>query len=121
MCLLNGDPVFFRVMATAGKVEAVEVYTVNEPCGAKTLEYKVLMEIKSCHGHVMFVVQGLVMCSKVKTRNLLSDFKSAFKSIKGGELTELTKLTQDVRYLIPIIMSLTLSTVFISEMSCCMR
>ena len=32
-------------MATAGKVEAVEVYTVNEPCGAKTLEYKVL-EIK---------------------------------------------------------------------------
>ena len=83
-------------MATAGKVEAVEVYTVNEPCGAKTLEYKVLMEIKSCH--VMFVAQGLVMCSKVKTRNLLSDFKSAFKSIKGGELTELTKLTQDVRY-----------------------
>ena len=42
--------------------------------------------------------QGLVMCSKVKTRNLLSDFKSAFKSIKGGELTELSKLTQDVRY-----------------------
>ena len=39
------------------------------------------------------------MCSKVKTRNLLSDFKSAFKSIKGGELTELSKLTQDVRYL----------------------
>ena len=28
-------------MATAGKVEAVEVYTVNEPCGAKTIEYKV--------------------------------------------------------------------------------
>ena len=45
------------------------------------------------------VAQGLVMCSKVKTRNLLSDFKSAFKSIKGGELTELSKLTQDVRYL----------------------
>ena len=50
--------------------------------------------------NVMFsVAQGLVMCSKVKTRNLLSDFKSAFKSIKGGELTELSKLTQDVRYL----------------------
>ena len=45
----------------------------------------------------MCVPQGLVMCSKVKTRNLLSDFKSAFKSLKGGELTELSKLTQDVR------------------------
>ena len=33
-------------MATAGKVEAVEVYTVNEPCGFKTIEYKVL-EMKS--------------------------------------------------------------------------
>ena len=89
-------------MATAGKVEAVEVYTVNEPCGAKTLEYKVL-EIKTSNAtiNVMFVVRGLVMCSKVKTRNLLSDFKSAFKSIKGGELTELTKLTQDVRYVTP--------------------
>ena len=32
-------------MATAGKVEAVEVYTVNEPCGAKTIEYKVSVMI----------------------------------------------------------------------------
>ena len=86
-------------MATAGKVEAVEVYTINEPCGAKTLEYKVL-GIKSSNktNPDMCVPQGLVMCSKVKTRNLLSDFKSAFKSLKGGELTELSKLTQDVRY-----------------------
>ena len=92
----------FRIMATAGKVEAVEVYTVNEPCGAKTIEYKVLeIQMLKCSDqtNVMFsVAQGLVMCSKVKTRNLLSDFKSAFKSIKGGELTELSKLTQDVRY-----------------------
>ena len=85
-------------MATAGKVEAVEVYTINEPCGAKTLEYKVLV-IKSSNktNPDISVPQGLVMCSKVKTRNLLSDFKSAFKSLKGGELTELSKLTQDVR------------------------
>ena len=86
-------------MATAGKVEAVEVYTVNEPCGAKTLEYKVLPIKWSDQANYVCVAQGLVMCSKVKTRNLLSDFKSAFKSIKGGELTELSKLTQDVRYL----------------------
>ena len=55
MFILNGDPVLFqnRIMATAGKVEAVEVYTVNEPCGAKTIEYKVLwiqmLRSNKCH------------------------------------------------------------------------
>ena len=42
-------------MATSGAIEAVEVYTTNEPCMARTTEYK-----------------GLVMVSKVKTRNMLA-------------------------------------------------
>ena len=45
-------------MATSGAIEAVEVYTTNEPCMAKTTEYK-----------------GLVIVSKVKTRNMFSDIK----------------------------------------------
>ena len=115
-------------MATAGKVEAVEVYTVNEPCGAKTLEYKVLGIKSSISNKInpdICVPQGLVMCSKVKTRNLLSDFKSAFKSLKGGELTELSKLTQDVRCGTPSSSNMNnlffLSFLFVKnlETSCC--
>ena len=67
-------------MASQAAIEAVEVYTTNEPCMAQTLEYK-----------------GLVMASKVKSRNMFSDIGSGFKSLVGGEIKGLSKLTSDVR------------------------
>merc|ERR1712184_120609 len=51
--------------------DAVQVYTTNTPCGAVTQEYK-----------------GLVMASKVKSRNAFSDIGSGLKSLVGGELKE---------------------------------
>ena len=60
--------------------DAVQVYTTNTPCGAVTQEYK-----------------GLVMASKVKSRNAFSDIASGFKSMVGGEIKGLSKLTKDVR------------------------
>ena len=59
---------------------SVEVYTVNEPCGATSMQYK-----------------GLVIVSKVKSRNMFSDIGSGFKSMIGGEIKGLSKLTADVR------------------------
>ena len=59
---------------------SVEVYTVNEPCGATSTQYK-----------------GLVIVSKVKSRNMFSDIGSGFKSMIGGEIKGLSKLTADVR------------------------
>ena len=60
--------------------DAVQVYTTNTPCGAVTQEYK-----------------GLVMASKVKSRNAFSDIGSGLKSLVGGEIKGLSKLTRDVR------------------------
>merc|ERR1712185_621622 len=60
--------------------DAVQVYTTNTPCGAVTQEYK-----------------GLVMASKVKSRNAFSDIGSGLKSLVGGEIKGLSKLTSDVR------------------------
>merc|ERR1712111_341689 len=67
-------------MASQASIEAVEVYTTNEPCMAQTLEYK-----------------GLVMASKVKSRNMFSDIGSGLKSLVGGETKGLSKLTAAVR------------------------
>ena len=67
-------------MASQAVIEAVEVYTTNEPCMAVTTEYK-----------------GLLMASKVKSRNMFSDIGSGFKSMIGGEIKGLSKLTADVR------------------------
>ena len=67
-------------MASQAHIEAVEVYTTNEPCMASTIEYK-----------------GLVMSSKVKSRNMFSDIGSGFKSLVGGEIKGLSKLTSDIR------------------------
>ena len=50
-------------MASQAQIQAVEVYTTNEPCMSKSLEYK-----------------GLVLASKVKSRNMFSDIGSGFKS-----------------------------------------
>ena len=58
----------------------VEVYTTNEPCMTKSLEYR-----------------GLVMASKVKSRNIFSDISSCFLSCCGGEIKDLSNLTKDVR------------------------
>merc|ERR1712032_228510 len=60
--------------------DSVQVYTTNTPCGAVTQEYK-----------------GLVMASKVKSRNAFSDIGSGLKSLVGGEIKGLSKLTRDVR------------------------
>ena len=67
-------------MASQAQVQAVEVYTTNEPCMNKTLEYK-----------------GLVLASKVKSRNMFSDIGCGFKSLVGGEIKGLSKLTSDIR------------------------
>ena len=60
--------------------EHVEVYTSDQPCMAQNMRYR-----------------GLVMVSKVKSRNALSDIGSGFKSMVGGEIKGLSKLTSDVR------------------------
>merc|ERR1711902_381464 len=60
--------------------DRVQVYTTNTPCGAVTQEYK-----------------GLVMASKVKSGNAFSDIGSGLKSLVGGEIKGLSKLTRDVR------------------------
>merc|ERR1712173_520451 len=68
------------VMASQAQVQAVEVYTTNEPCMVKSMEYK-----------------GLVLASKVKSRNVLSDIGAGFKSMVGGEIKGMSKLTRELR------------------------
>ena len=46
-------------MASQGEIAAVEVYTSNEPAMAKEIEYK-----------------GMLLVSKVKSRNMFSDIGS---------------------------------------------
>merc|ERR1712202_67520 len=48
------------IMASQGEIAAVEVYTTNEPAMAKQVEYK-----------------GMLLASKVKSRNMFSDIGSA--------------------------------------------
>jgi len=67
-------------MASQGEVAAVEVYTTNEPVMVKNMEYK-----------------GMLLASKVKSRNMFSDIGSGFKSLVGGEIKGLSKLTADIR------------------------
>ena len=67
-------------MASQGEVAAVEVYTTNEPSMAKDVQYK-----------------GMILVSKNKSRNMFSDIKSEFKSLVGGEIKGLSKLTSDLR------------------------
>ena len=67
-------------MASQAQVQAVEVYTVNEPCMVKAMEYK-----------------GLVLASKVKSRNVFSDIGAGFKSMVGGEIKGMSKLTSEIR------------------------
>ena len=67
-------------MASQAQVQAVEVYTTNEPCMVKSMEYK-----------------GLVRASKVKSRNVFSDIGAGFKSMVGGEIKGMSKLTSELR------------------------
>ena len=46
-------------MASQGEIAAVEVYTTNEPCMAKDVQYK-----------------GMILVSKNKSRNMFSDIGS---------------------------------------------
>merc|ERR1712112_528351 len=62
------------------KMDCVEVYTTNEPCMAKDVQYK-----------------GMILVSKNKGRNMFSDIGSGFKSLVGGEIKGLSKLTSDLR------------------------
>ena len=41
--------------------------------------------------------RGLVFASKVKSRNIFSDISSCFVSCCGGEVKDLSKLTNDIR------------------------
>ena len=67
-------------MASEGAIASVETYTTMEVVGAATQEYK-----------------GMLVVSKVKSRNMFSDISSGFKSMVGGEIKGLSKLTQTVR------------------------
>merc|ERR1712066_128069 len=67
-------------MASQGEISAVEVYTTNEPVMAKQIHYK-----------------GMILVSKNKSRNMFSDIGSGFKSLVGGEIKGLSKLTSDLR------------------------
>ena len=67
-------------MASQRETAAVEVYTSNKPAMAREIEYK-----------------GMLLVSKVKSRNMFSDMKSELKSLVGGEIKGLSKLTADIR------------------------
>ena len=41
--------------------------------------------------------RGLVVASKVKSRNIFSDIGSCFVGCCGGEIKDLSKLTNDIR------------------------
>merc|ERR1711915_647350 len=58
----------------------IEIYTSMEPLNAKLVEYK-----------------GLVIVSQVKSRNIVSDIGAGLKSIVGGEIKSLSKLTEATR------------------------
>merc|ERR1711962_1290406 len=62
------------------KMGEVETYTSLAPVGAVTQGYR-----------------GLLVVSKVKSRNVFSDIGSGLKSMVGGEIKGLSKLTSDVR------------------------
>merc|ERR1712038_1508939 len=76
----NLSSYYDSVMASQAQIQAVEVYTTNEPCMSKSLQYK-----------------GLVLASKNKSRNMFSDIGSGFKSLDGGEVKGLSMLTSDLR------------------------
>merc|ERR1712215_57027 len=67
-------------MASQGAIAAVEMYTTDLPPMAKEVAYK-----------------GMLIVSKVKSRNIFSDIGSGLKSLVGGEIKGLSKLTSDVR------------------------
>merc|ERR1712083_467186 len=67
-------------MASQGEISAMEVYTTNEPVMARQIHYK-----------------GMILVSKNKSRNMFSDIGSGFKSLVGGEIKGLSKLTSDLR------------------------
>jgi len=58
----------------------IQVYSSNEPIGAKSVIYK-----------------EFLITNKVKSRNALSNIGSGFKSMFGGEISGLTKLTSEIR------------------------
>ena len=47
--------------------------------------------------HESLEYRGLVFASKVKSRNIFSDISSCFVSCCGGEVKDLSKLTNDIR------------------------
>merc|ERR1711936_145525 len=74
---MGSQPSAVRISRMAS---AVETYTTLAPCGAVSQEYK-----------------GLIVVSKAKSRNMFSDIGSGLKSMVGGEIKGITKLTQDIR------------------------
>merc|ERR1712179_114339 len=62
------------------KMDTVEVYTTDNPCMSKNVQYK-----------------GMIIVSKNKSRNMFSDIGSGFKSLVGGEVKGLSMLTSDLR------------------------
>eukprot|EP00088_Acartia_fossae_P007401 TRINITY_DN13474_c0_g1_i1.p1 TRINITY_DN13474_c0_g1~~TRINITY_DN13474_c0_g1_i1.p1 ORF type:complete len:121 (+),score=17.24 TRINITY_DN13474_c0_g1_i1:30-365(+) len=61
-------------------VSQIEVFTYGESDLTRVTGYK-----------------GLIIVSKCKSRNMFSDIGSGFKSLVGGEIKGLSKLTRDIR------------------------
>jgi len=58
----------------------IELYTTDCPAGATKTVYK-----------------GFIIVNKTKSRNVFSDIGAGFKSMVGGEIKAMTKLTKDLR------------------------
>jgi len=60
--------------------KSVELYTTDFALEAQGASYK-----------------GLIIVNKVKSRNMFSDIGAGFKSMVGGEIKSMSKLTRDTR------------------------
>ena len=58
----------------------MEFYTTSQPCNAANLEYK-----------------GIVMANKTMSKNFVADCGTACRSCIGGEVKNLSRMTQKMR------------------------
>merc|ERR1711971_1386094 len=69
-----------RQHSTIDMAKSVELYTTDFALEAQGASYK-----------------GLIIVNKVKSRNMFSDIGAGFKSMVGGEIKSMSKLTRDTR------------------------
>merc|ERR1712165_363611 len=77
MGVFDSDSKYYNIMAKSGQVE---FYTTDFALEAQGASYK-----------------GLIIVNKVKSRNMFSDIGAGLKSMVGGELKGMSKLTRDTR------------------------